>query len=159
MSRAREEYAMNKAQRHSLIMEMVNRGSIGTQEALVAALEERGVQVTQATVSRDIRELHLTKAQGPDGAYRYVTSTGDERSLSDRLRRMLRESMLSVAASENLVVIKTLAGSANVAAEALDTLAWPEVLGTLAGDNTVLLVARGADAAPAVVERLEGMMA
>ena len=150
---------MNKAQRHSLIMELVNRGSIGTQEALVAALEERGVQVTQATVSRDIRELHLTKAQDSGGSYRYVTRTGDERSLSDRLRRMLRESMLSVAASENLVVIKTLAGSANVAAEALDTLAWPEVLGTLAGDNTVLVVARGADAAPTVVERLEGMMA
>ncbi|MBR6955029.1 MAG: arginine repressor [Clostridia bacterium] len=149
---------MNKAQRHSLILELVNRGEIGTQEALVAALEKRGVQVTQATISRDIRELHLTKAQFAGGSYRYVTSVGDERSLSDRLRRMLKESMLSVASSGPLVVIKTLSGSANVAAEALDTLAWPEVLGTLAGDNTVLVVVRDTDA-PAVLERLEAFMA
>ena len=149
---------MTKSQRQSLVLELIASQEIDTQESLVQALKTRGVEVTQATISRDIRELRLVKAKSADGSCRYVVGTGDEYGFSDRLRRMLRESMLSVACSESLVVVKTLSGSANVAAEALDSLDWPEVLGTLAGDNTVLVVAQSKEDAPVIIRRLEEFM-
>lgn len=147
-----------KAQRQQAILELIQQRAVDTQDELVRALTELGLQVTQATVSRDIRELQLQKIQTPEGGYRYALPTAVDRSIGERLHRMLRESLLSVAVSENLLVIKTLSGSANVAAEALDGLSWPEVLGTLAGDNTVLLVARSAAEAPAVEQRLLELM-
>jgi transcriptional regulator of arginine metabolism len=149
---------MTKSQRQSLVLELIATQEIDTQETLVQALKARGVEVTQATISRDIKELRLAKAKAAGGGCRYVASPGDEFGFSDRLRRMLRESMLSVACSENLVVVRTLSGSANVAAEALDSLDWPEVLGTLAGDNTVLVVAQSKAQAPEIIRRLEEFM-
>ncbi len=147
-----------KALRQQAILELIQRRAIDTQDELARALADMGLQVTQATVSRDIREMQLQKVQTPEGGYRYALPTAVDRSIGERLHRMLRESLLSVAASENILVIKTLSGSANVAAEALDGLNWPEVLGTLAGDNTVLLVARSAADAPAVEQRLLELM-
>ena len=147
-----------KAQRQQAILELIRQQAIDTQDGLARALAEMGLQVTQATVSRDIRELQLQKVQTPEGGYRYALPAAVDRSIGERLHRMLRESLLSVAVSENLLVIKTLSGSANVAAEALDALNWPEVLGTLAGDNTVLLVARSAAEAPGVEQRLLELM-
>ena len=147
-----------KFQRQTKILELIEKEPLETQEELSARLREAGFDTTQATVSRDIKELRLTKAQTPEGGYRYAAPTAGDRSIGERLQRMLRESMLSVAHSESLVVIKTLSGSANVAAEALDSLGWPEVLGTLAGDNTVLLVARSAGEAPEVVRRLSALI-
>lgn len=147
-----------KSARQIAILDIIEKQPIETQEELAEALRARGIQVTQATVSRDMKELRLLKVLSPDGSYKYATADKAENGLNDRFIRMLAESLLSVAASNNLVVVKTLSGSANMAAEALDSMHWPEILGSLAGDNTILLVVRTNEEAPAVVERIRDMM-
>lgn len=147
-----------KTVRQVAILDIIEKQDIETQEELADALRTRGIQVTQATVSRDIKELRLLKVLTPSGAYKYATADKAENGLSERFIRMLSESLLSVAASNNLIVVKTLSGSANVAAEALDSLHWPEILGTLAGDNTILLIIRTEADVPAVQSRLQEMM-
>ncbi len=147
-----------KSNRHAAILELISTHSIETQEALAEALRKMGFQVTQATVSRDIKELRLVKVLTPQGSYKYAQSTAEERKVSDKLLWMLRESMLSAVAAENLIVVKTLSGSANVAAEALDSLGWPELLGTIAGDNTVLLVTHTEAEASSVERQLRELM-
>ena len=147
-----------KSRRQMAILEIIGQEEIDTQEGLAAALAARGIQVTQATVSRDIKELRLTKLPTQSGSYRYAAPQAADRTIGDRLHRMLQESLISAAVSENLVVIRTLSGSANVAAEALDSLGWPELLGTIAGDNTILAVARSAQDAPEVERRLRELM-
>ena len=147
-----------KTVRQVAILDIIEKQNIETQEELAEALRLRGIRVTQATVSRDIKELRLLKVLTPSGAYKYATADKAENGLSERFIRMLAESLLSVAASNNLIVVKTLSGSANVAAEALDSLHWPEILGTLAGDNTILLIIRSDADVPTVLSRLQEMM-
>ncbi len=147
-----------KTVRQVAILDIIEKHDIETQEELADALRQRGIKVTQATVSRDIKELRLLKVLTPMGAYKYATADKAENGLSERFIRMLAESLLSVAASGNLIVVKTLNGSANVAAEALDSLHWPEILGTIAGDNTILLVIRQESEVPGVVSRIQEMM-
>ena len=147
-----------KSLRQVAILDIIEKQNVETQEELAEALRLRGMRVTQATVSRDIKELRLLKVLTPTGAYKYATADKAESGLSERFIRMLSESMLSVAASNNLIVVKTLSGSANVAAEALDSLHWPEVLGTLAGDNTILLIIRSEADVLSVQSRLQEMM-
>jgi len=125
---------------------------------LASALNARGIRVTQATVSRDIKELRLLKVLTPSGKYKYATGDQADNNLTDRFIRMLAESLLSVSSANNLIVVKTLSGSANVAAEALDSMHWPEVLGTLAGDNTVLLIIRSNEETITVTSRIREMM-
>ena len=147
-----------KTVRQVAILDIIEKNDIETQEELADARRQRGIKVTQATVSRDIKELRLLKVLTPMGAYKYATADKAENGLSERFIRMLAESLLSVAASENLIVVKTLNGSANVAAEALDSLHWPEILGSIAGDNTILLVIRSQADVPGVVGRIQEMM-
>jgi len=147
-----------KTVRQVAILDIIEKNEIETQEELADALRQRGIKVTQATVSRDIKELRLLKVLTPMGTYKYATADKAENGLSDRFVRMLAESLLSVAASNNLIVVKTLNGSAGMAAEALDSLHWPEVLGTLAGDNTILLVIRSDGDVPQVLQRLNEMI-
>ena len=147
-----------KTVRQVAILDIIEKHDIETQEELADALRQRGIKVTQATVSRDIKELRLLKVLTPMGSYKYATADKAENGLSERFIRMLAESLLSVAASENLIVVKTLNGSANVAAEALDSLHWPEILGSIAGDNTILLVIRARDEVAGVVARIQDMM-
>lgn len=147
-----------KTVRQMAILDIIAKQDVETQEELAEALRARGIQVTQATVSRDIKELRLLKVLTPSGSYKYATADKAENGLSERFIRMLAESLLSVAASNNLIVVKTLSGSANVAAEALDSLHWPEILGTLAGDNTILLIIRTEAEAPDVVRRIQEMI-
>lgn len=147
-----------KTVRQVAILDIIEKNEIETQEDLADALRQRGIKVTQATVSRDIKELRLLKVLTPMGTYKYATADKAENGLTERFIRMLAESLLSVAASNNLIVVKTLNGSAGVAAEALDSLHWPEVLGSLAGDNTILLVIRGQEDVPAVMARIQDMM-
>ena len=147
-----------KTIRQMAILDIIAKQDVETQEELAEALRARGIQVTQATVSRDIKELRLLKVLTPSGSYKYATADKAENGLSERFIRMLAESLLSVAASNNLIVVKTLSGSANVAAEALDSLHWPEILGTLAGDNTILLIIRTEAEAPDVVRRIQEMI-
>ena len=148
---------MDKTQRQKTILSLIAERGIGTQEDLVDALRAMDIQVTQATVSRDIRELHLVKRTGEHGT-RYVKPEAEEHSVTGRFHRMLRESVLSVGRSENLLVVRTLSGSANVAGEALDSLEWPEILGTIAGDNTVLVIARSVQEAPDLAQRLQKLI-
>ena len=147
-----------KTVRQMAILDIIAKQDVETQEELAEALRDRGIQVTQATVSRDIKELRLLKVLTPSGSYKYATADKAENGLNERFIRMLAESLLSVAASNNLIVVKTLSGSANVAAEALDSLHWPEILGTLAGDNTILLIIRSEAEAPDVVRRIQEMI-
>ncbi|HIQ63361.1 MAG: arginine repressor [Christensenellales bacterium] len=147
-----------KRQRHREILEIISQESVETQEDLARRLRERGFEVTQATVSRDIKELRLLKVLTDEGSYRYAVAEKAEQGLTERLRRIFTETALHVDVAENLIVIKTLPGSAHAAAEMVDTMRWPETVGTLAGDNTILVIARDAQIAPALAERFRGMM-
>ena len=147
-----------KTIRQVAILDIIEKKDIETQEELANALRERGIKVTQATVSRDIKELRLLKVLTPAGVCKYATADKAENGLAERFIRMLTESVLSVTSSNNLIVVKTLSGSANVAAEALDSLLWPEILGTLAGDNTILLIIRSNEDVPGVTARIKELM-
>ena len=147
-----------KAKRQALIREIVEAQSIQTQEELAEALRAHGLMVTQATVSRDIREMHLLKVLAEDGSYRYATMDRSETGVGDRLIRMLADSVVEMNSANNLIVVRTLPGSAHVAAEAIDNLKWPDVLGTIAGDNTIFMVVRSQEEVHLVVERIQDIM-
>ena len=142
-----------KAKRQALIREIVEAQSIQTQEELAEALRAHGMVVTQATVSRDIREMHLLKVLAEDGSYRYATMEKSDSGMNDRLIRMLTDSVVEMNSANNLIVIHTLPGSAHVAAEAIDNLKWPETIGTIAGDNTILVIVRTNEEVDTVMKR------
>lgn len=147
-----------KAKRQALIREIVGEQSIQTQEELAEALREHGMVVTQATVSRDIKEMHLLKVLSEDGSYRYATMEKGNQGMNDRLIRMLADSVVEINSVNNLIVIRTLPGSAHVAAEAVDSLKWPELLGTIAGDNTILVIVRANDEVDTIVRRFRSIV-
>ena len=151
-----------KSRRQNAILQLIAQQSIGTQEELVAALSDQGFSVTQATVSRDIRELGLIKEPDTAGILRYSSSpairTGAARSERERFAQMFVNSVLDIQYANNIIVLRTLAGSANAAAEAVDGLHWPEILGTMAGDNTIFAVVRRNEEAPEIVDRLKGLL-
>ena len=147
-----------KAKRQALIREIVEAQSIQTQEELAEALRARGMVVTQATVSRDIREMHLLKVLAEDGSYRYATMAKSDAGMNDRLIRMLADSVVEMNCANNLIVIHTLPGSAHVAAEAIDNLRWPETIGTIAGDNTILVIVRANEEVDAVMRRFRSII-
>lgn len=142
-----------KSARQTAILSLIEQQDIRTQEELAQKLKDRGISVTQATVSRDIKELRLLKVLSSAGGYKYATADQAEHGISERFVRMFVDSVISIAYSGNIVVIKTLAGSANVAGEAIDGMRWPEILGTLSGDNTIMVVVRSEADAPQIVER------
>ncbi len=147
-----------KSTRQMAILEIIRARNVETQEELADELRKLGFHVTQATVSRDIKELRLLKVLGVNGMYKYATADKAESNMADRFIRILSESILEIAHAYNQIVIKTLSGSANAAAEAIDSLHWPEIIGTLAGDNTIFLLVRSIDEVDAVLERLNSMM-
>ena len=147
-----------KNARQTAILSIIERENIETQEELASKLREMGIVVTQATVSRDIKELRLLKVLSASGSYKYATADKAEHGVSERLVRMFVDSVLSITYAENLIVIRTLAGSANAAGEAIDSMRWPEILGTISGDNTIFVAVRSADEAPIVVEKLEEIL-
>ncbi len=147
-----------KATRQKAILEIIRQQDINTQEELAEALKKLNFNVTQATVSRDIKELRLLKTLSNDGVYRYTMVENVEHTLDERFRRIFGESVLTVSSAYNQVVIRTLSGSANVAAEMLDSLGWSEVIGTLAGDNTVLLILRSIDDVAEIVSKINEML-
>ena len=138
--------------RHNLILEIIDELDIETQEELAEELRRRGVKITQATVSRDIKELRLVKVLSDRGGYKYATAERAEKGLNDRYIRIFADSVVNINCVNNLIVINTLTGSANAAGEAIDSLKWSEIIGTIAGDNTLLVIARSNEAA----EILEG---
>ena len=147
-----------KSARHSLILEIIEEKDIETQEELAEELKRRGVKVTQATVSRDIKELRLLKVLADHGGYKYATVERAEKGMSDRFIRILSESIINIDSVGNLIVIKTLTASANAACEAIDSMKWNEVLGSIAGDNTILVIARSEEAVEAMMARFNALM-
>ena len=127
-----------KVARHEKIIELIHQYDIDTQEELASRLNEAGFKVTQATVSRDIRALKLTKVAGKDGKSRYAIINNESGSLGEKYTRVLEDTLLSIDVGQNIIVIKTVSGMAMGVAAALDALKWPEILGCIAGDDTVL---------------------
>ena len=137
-----------KNNRQMKLLEIIESESIETQEQLLSRLEQAGIHSTQATISRDIKQLHLIKEPTGLGGYRYaVSAKKNHLNLAERLRTIFRESVLSVDYAQNLVVLKTMEGLANGAGSAVDKMEGIDIVGTLAGDDTVLLVMRDTEAA------------
>ncbi len=147
-----------KSVRHAMILDIIESMDIETQEELADELRARGIVVTQATVSRDIKELRLLKVLSDNGGYKYATVDKAEKGLSERFIRIFSESALSMQCAENLIVIKTLSGSANAAGEAVDSLRWSEIVGSLAGDNTLLVIVKDKEHVQSVMDRFNAMM-
>lgn len=148
-----------KARRQMKILEIINTQVIETQEELARCLKEHNIGVTQATVSRDIKELQLAKVPVGDGRYRYAQP--DDPNLngqSDRMLRIFRECILGMDYSDNLLVLSTLPATAAAVAEAVDGLRWKEVIGTLAGERTVFIACKPRESAPQLVDRIYQLM-
>ena len=144
--------------RHQKILELINTHEIDTQERLAEKLRQAGFNVTQATVSRDIKELQLVKHAGPSGRSCYTQSRVTDAPVSERFRKILRETILSIDSAENIIVIKTLSGCANAAAEAIDTTNFPDIVGTIAGDNTIFMAISSREAVPSLMEQFHEMI-
>lgn len=130
-----------KNDRQNTILEIIAAENIETQEQLLDRLAERGIRSTQATISRDIKQLHLVKEPTGQGKYRYAVSVQKTKlNFADKLRTIFRESVVSVEAAQNIVVLKTIEGMAQGAAFALDNMGDTDIVGTLAGDDTIFLV-------------------
>ncbi|PWI58775.1 transcriptional regulator AhrC/ArgR [Sulfoacidibacillus thermotolerans] len=148
-----------KGQRLLKIREIISENVIETQEELVDALRDAGFAVTQATISRDIKEMHLIKTPTADGKYKYSLPTAPSSYQPDvKLHRLLNDVFVAIDFAENLVVMRTLPGNAHAVAVLFDTLDWPEILGTVAGDDTILLIARSKDNASFIVERIKSLL-
>ena len=144
-----------KVSRHSKILELINSMDIETQEELADILKKSGFDVTQATVSRDIKELKLIKVMGNEGTYNYATISPNEGFLSDKLLNILAHTVISVERVNNFVVVKTITGSAGAAAEALDSINIDGVAGTIAGDNTIFVMLRDKDKAEDMIFKIK----
>lgn len=147
---------MGKSDRHTVIRELVQHHRVASQEQLRELLAARGFDVTQATLSRDIRELRLVKIPDADGGTHYTLppEAWDQRP---PIARLLPTLYVGAEGTGNLIVVRTLAGGAQAVAEALDWEEWPEVMGTLGGDDSILIVLRDPKHLPAVLARLEAL--
>lgn len=143
---------MKRAQRQSKILDLITKYDVETQEELAALLRDIGENVTQATVSRDIKELGLIKVASGN-KYRYAYAEKHEPKLSVKMVNLFKESVVTIASSQNLIVIKTLAGTASAAASLIDKLGMIEILGTVAGDDTILVVINGEDNVSKVLDK------
>ncbi len=149
---------MKKAARHARIRDIIGRQAIETQDELAEALRQMHIDVTQATVSRDIKELMLIKVPIGDGRYRYAYPASKDALFSNkRMERLFQDSVTGMDFSENIIVVKTLPGTANAVASALDHAGWPDILGTVAGDDSILVVVKPKEAARTVMKKLEAL--
>lgn len=144
--------------RQSKILDIINSHEVETQEMLVELLKKAGYKATQATISRDIKELQLVKTLAPSGQYKYAVGISQDQPLSDRFITIFKETIKSIDFSGNLIVLKTLSGCANAAAEAIDTMNVPHIIGTIAGDNTILIIADDPSNVSSLVNRFNEMI-
>ncbi len=147
-----------KISRHAKILEIIERHPIETQEELAEELKKSGFNVTQATVSRDIKELKLVKVLDENGIYKYAALKEHDSMLNERLVKVFAESVLSIDYAGNIVVLKTFSGAANAACEAIDVIDFKEIVGTLAGDDTIFALVRSAENVEYVIEKLKKLM-
>jgi len=136
-----------KTTRHNKILELINKYEITTQEELIEHLREEGYDVTQSTVSRDIKQLRLTKTLMPEGKYRYQASPSTEKGAKNNFGTIFSSSVISIEEAMNIVVIKTFSGMAQAACAALDMMSFDFIVGTLAGDDTIIVVCKNEETA------------
>jgi transcriptional regulator of arginine metabolism len=145
---------MLRSARHAKILEIISSKEIETQEELCEELERQIIVVTQATISRDIRDLRLFKVAGVEKKYRYAYINESESEISPKMKSLFRDCVLSIKAAQNLVVIKTLVGNGANAGTVVDKLNHDEIVGSVAGDDTLLVVCQDNESAKAVVEKI-----
>ena len=143
-----------KAERQAKILDLIVKKEIGTQEELTTELERAGFIVTQATVSRDIREMKLTKVAMSDGKVRYVAYRQTEEDMREKFIRIFRDGYVSMDNAQNILVIRTVAGMAMAVAAALDNMELPEIVGCIAGDDTIMCAVRSVDDTIVIMNRL-----
>jgi transcriptional regulator of arginine metabolism len=147
-----------KGQRHVKIREIITNHEIETQDELVESLRSAGYNVTQATVSRDIKELHLMKIALDDGRYKYSMPADQRYNPMQRLRRALSDHFVQIDYTENLVVLKCLPGTANTISALLDSLEWNEIMGTISGDDTILIICRTKEQSSSFVDQILSLL-
>lgn len=147
-----------KVGRQSKIIELINKYDIETQEELADLLTQAGYNVTQATISRDIRELKLTKVAVDDGKQKYIVLNNTETGMSDKYVRVLREGFLSMDMAQNIIIIKTVSGMAMAVAAALDALHISGIMGCIAGDDTLMCVIKTTEETVGVMEKLNKLI-
>ena len=147
-----------KKTRHGKIIEIIEKNDVETQEELAGKLRESGFQVTQATVSRDIRELKLSKVPTGSGSQKYVVLKQDDSHMGDKYIRVLRDGFTSMDTAQNILVIRTVSGMAMAVAAALDALKFLEIVGCIAGDDTIFAAVHSAEEADALIDKIQGMM-
>ncbi|MDR1000158.1 MAG: arginine repressor [Clostridiales bacterium] len=150
---------MKEKQRHLKILELVKNNYIETQEELTALLHNAGFYVTQATVSRDIRELKLSKMPGVNGRLRYSTQIPEDEHVKERLLNVFRQSVVKIDFAGNMVVIKTLEGLAMAVGASVDAMGLDEVVGSIAGDDVIICVVKSEEIAMQLMNKLNGVMA
>lgn len=143
-----------KSKRHAKILEIIGKNDIETQEELSDYLEKEGYHVTQATVSRDIRELKLTKVAMNNGRQKYAVLSEKAKDLQDKYNRIFQNGFVSMDMAQNILVVKTVAGMAMAVAAALDAMECHEIVGSIAGDDTVMCAVRSVEDTAALMERL-----
>lgn len=143
-----------KVNRHAKIIELINKQHIETQEELAEYLNKEGFKVTQATVSRDIRDLKLTKVPSDNGKQRYALHQDNGNSMSEKYIRVLRDGYISMDMAQNILVIKTVAGMAMAVCAAIDAMKWNEVVGSIAGDDTIMCAIRSVDDTIIVMDKI-----
>ena len=146
-----------KLERHSKIVELIGKYEIETQEELAERLNQEGYKVTQATVSRDIRELKLTKIQSENGRQRYMVMQ-NQTAFSDKYIRILKDGYVSMDMAQNILVIKTVSGMAMAVAAALDEIHYHEIVGCIAGDDTIMCAVRSVDDTILLMEKLKKLI-
>lgn len=144
--------------RQNKILELINVHEVDTQENLATLLKESGYNVTQATVSRDIKDLQLVKVLSSTGKYKYAANNSAQTSSSDRFTKIFRETITSIDSSGNIIVVKTLSGCASAAAEAIDTCGIPHLIGSIAGDNSIFLLADAEENVPEIKSKFQEML-
>lgn len=147
-----------KLARQAEILKLIHQCEIETQEELADKLNERGFRVTQATVSRDIREMKLTKITGENGKTRYTLLQKKEQDTAGRYVRVLKDAVISMDTAENILVVKTAPGMAMAAGAVLDEMNWPEIVGCIAGDDTILCAIRSRELTLKVMEKLRTLL-
>lgn len=147
-----------KQRRQRLILELIRKNNIESQNQLIEMLKEHGIEATQATISRDIKELRLVKELSQSGNYRYVIAGDNISNHTGRLKTIFRESVTSCARAQNLVIIKTLPGLASAVGSAIDKMEIVDVAGTLAGDDTVFIATMTNEAAERFLYEIEGYL-
>lgn len=147
-----------KSKRHNKILEIISSKTINTQEDLAEELKKAGFDVTQATVSRDIKNLRLIKVQGENGTYRYEAPKGADIDISEKLKTVLANLTVSVENIDKMVIVKTVSAGAAPVAEAIDSFNFEDIAGTIAGENTIFIMVRSVEAAEKLVIEIEKLI-